>query len=292
MTARALADTALVYDSTADLPGGIEATLFEIVPLTVHFGTESLRDGVDIGGDELYRRLEATTVHPTTSQPTPGAFAEVYERLLGRSRHIVSLHVSGKLSGTVESARQAAASFPGRVTVHDTAAVSASLASAVLGVRELLQRGTTDDEIATFVDLHRRVARCFVALQTLTYLQRGGRIGRAQALAGQLLSVHPILELRDGELHPGTKVRGAARVPAELVRCAVEATAGRHDRRLIVIHSASAERADALVVALGASLAALEVDRILGLGAVVGVHAGPGALGVAIAPRPVRSGGL
>jgi DegV family protein with EDD domain len=194
--------------------------------------------------------------------------------------------VSGKLSGTVESARAAAADVPGRVTVIDTASVSASLASVVLGVQALLAAGTDDDAIDAFVARHRAEARCFVALDTLTYLQRGGRIGRAQALAGQLLSVHPVLEVTDGEVLPGTKVRGAGRVPAELVRCLAGVVGDRRDMRLLVVHAAAPERAEALAAMVEAALPGRSVDRILPLGPAVGTHAGPGALGLGAAPLP------
>src|SRR5262249_46595447 len=214
MTARSLADTALAYDSTADLPDGPGEGASAIVPLRVMFGSQTLLDYVDLDPAAFYARLRSDPAHPTTSQPPPAAFSDVYERLLGEREHVVSLHVSGKLSGTVESARTAAAEFPGQVTVLDTASGSASLASAVLGVHELLRAGTDDAAIDAFLARHRSEARCFVALDTLTYLQRGGRIGRAQALVGQLLAVHPVLEVTDGEVLPGTKVRGARRVPA------------------------------------------------------------------------------
>jgi DegV family protein with EDD domain len=286
VTARSLADTALAYDSTADLPEGPVEGSTAMVPLRVMFGTETLLDHVDLDPAAFYTRLAAGGTHPTTSQPPPAAFAEVYERLLGERDHVVSLHVSAKLSGTVESARLAAAEFGDRVTVIDTASVSASLASAVLGVHALLRAGTDDDAIAAFVDRHRAEARCFVALDTLTYLQRGGRIGRAQALAGQLLSVHPILEVTDGEVLPGTKVRGAGRVPGELVRCLAEVVGDRRDLRILVVHAAAPERAQALAALVEAALPGRSVDRVLPLGPAVGTHAGPGALGLGAAPLP------
>ena len=131
-----------------------------------------------------------------------------------------------------------------------------------------------------------REARCFVALDTLTYLQRGGRIGRAQALAGQLLAVHPVLEVTDGEVLPGTKVRGAGRVPGELVRCLAGVVGDRRDLRILVVHAAAPERAEALAALVEEALPGRSVDRILALGPAVGTHAGPGALGLGAAPLP------
>ena len=286
MTLRTLANTAIVYDSTADLPAGPGAGSFAMVPLRVMFGSETLLDHVDLDPAAFYRRLAASPEPPTTSQPPPAAFTDAYSGLLADHEHVVSLHVSGKLSGTIESARLAAAEFDDRVTVVDTASVSASLASAVLGVHAMLDHGTDDAAIESFIERHRREARCFVALDTLTYLQRGGRIGRAQALAGQLLSVHPVLEVTDGEVHPGTKVRGAGRVLGELVRCVAEAVGDRLDRRLVVVHADAPERAETLAAMVAEALPGRRVDRILPLGPAVGTHAGPGALGVGTAPLP------
>ena len=250
------------------------------------FGAETLLDHVDLDPAAFYERLASSPEPPTTSQPPPAAFADAYRELLADREHVYSLHVSGKLSGTIESARLAASEFAGRVTVVDTDSVSAALASAVLGVHELLaarHRRRRDRSV-------RRPApergALFVALDTLTYLQRGGRIGRAQALAGQLLSVHPILEVTDGEVHPAAKVRGAARVPGELVRCLGEAVGDRTDMRLVVVHAAAPERAEALAALVAESLPGRSVDRILPLGTAVGTHAGPGAVGVGAAPLP------
>jgi DegV family protein with EDD domain len=286
MTVRTLDNTAIVFDSTADLPAGPGAGRFAMVPLRVMFGAETLLDHVDLDPPSFYRRLAESPEPPTTSQPPPAAFADAYTELLSDRDHVYSLHVSGKLSGTIESARLAAGEFEGRVTVVDTASVSASLASVVLGVHELLARGVDDAAIEAFVDRHRREARCFVALDTLTYLQRGGRIGRAQALAGQLLSVHPILEVTDGEVHPAAKVRGAGRVPGELVRCIAGVVGDRTDMRLVVVHAAAPERAEALAALVAEALPGRSVDRILPLGPAVGTHAGPGAVGVGAAPVP------
>lgn len=286
MTALGNPGTAIVYDSTADLPAGPGGGRCAMVSLRVMFGAETLLDHVDLDPQAFYRRLASSPVPPTTSQPPPAAFADAYAELLQDVGHVVSLHVSGKLSGTVESARLAAADFGDRVTVIDTASVSASLASAILGVHAMLEQGTDDVTIEEFVERHRREARCFVALDTLTYLQRGGRIGRAQALAGQLLSVHPVLEVSDGEVHPGTKVRGAGRVLGELVRCISEAVGDRSDRRLIVVHADAPERAENLAALIAEALPERRIDRILPLGPAVGTHAGPGAVGVGAAPLP------
>jgi DegV family protein with EDD domain len=282
MAARSADDTAIVYDSTADLPDGPAShPNWAMVPLTVHFGTDAYRDYVDLDIGEFYRRLAASPVPPTTSQPTPAAFAAVYDQLLERYGHLYSLHISGLLSGTVESARLAAAEWPGRITVVDTGAVSALIALAVIGLQSMLERGTDDDEMAAHLEQHRRDARCFFSVATLEYLQRGGRIGKAQALVGQLLSVRPILTIRDGELHPLTRVRGAKRVVPELVS-QMRAALGPDPAgaRVAIVHADAPEGAAELEAAVRASWPDARLEPVRPLGAVVGTHSGPGALGL------------
>jgi DegV family protein with EDD domain len=282
VAARTAERTAIVYDSTADLPDGPSRhPNWAMVPLTVHFGAEAYRDYVDLDIGEFYRRLAASPAPPTTSRPPPAAFASAYERMLGRYDHVYSLHISGLLSGTVESARLAAADWPGRITVVDTGAVSALIALAVTGLEALLDRGTDDDEIAAFLDRHRQEARCFFSVATLEYLQRGGRIGKAQAFVGQLLSVRPILTIHDGELHPLTRVRGARRVVPELVaQMGAALGAVARGARVAIVHADAPEGAAELAAAVRQAHPDAWIDEIRPLGAVVGTHSGPGALGL------------
>jgi DegV family protein with EDD domain len=278
---------AIAYDSTADLPDGPRRHAgWAMVPLTVHFGSESFRDYVDLPIEEFYRRLVAAPTPPTTSQPTPAAFAAVYAELLARYEHVVSLHLSGKLSGTVESARLAAAACGGRVTVIDTGFVSALLALAVEEVQAMLDAGTTLRAIEARVAALPADSGCIFAVDTLEYLQRGGRIGKARAMLGTLLSVRPILAIEHGELEPVRRVRGARKVQAAL--CAeLEARAPAGPLRLAIAHAAAPAAAAALRAAVVAARPDAAVGELLTLGAVVGTHSGPGALGLAwTAVRP------
>jgi DegV family protein with EDD domain len=281
-------NTAIVYDSTADLPAGPRThPNWAMVPLTLQFGTESFRDYVDLDIEEFYRRLAAAPLPPTTSQPTPAAFADCYRDLLDRYEHVVSIHLSGKLSGTVESARLAASETPGRVTVIDSRGVSVLLAMAVLGVEDLLERGTTIEAIEAFCERHATEARCFFSVDTLEYLQRGGRIGKAAAFVGQLLSVRPILTIADGELQPLTRVRGSAKVVGALLEQLDRALDGAASGRVAIAHAAAPAAAERLAAAVRAARPDVEIDGILTLGAVVGTHSGPGALGLAVTARHV-----
>ncbi len=283
---RAARNTALVYDSTADLPGGVEGVASRMVSLLVQFGADTYRDHVDQTSDELYARLVASPVAPTTSQASPAAFAEAYEQLLATHDHVVSLHLSGKLSGTVQSARLGAEAFGERVTVIDTGTVSVLLGLAVIGVGELLLRGTDDAEVAAFIARHETEGRLYVGLETLEHLQRGGRIGKAQALVGQLLSVRPILTVEAGEILPLTRVRGTGKVVGALVDQLQIGFAGRTDVRLMVGHGAAPEAAERLVAAIRNVRPDLEAPLVVSIGAAVGAHAGPGAIGIAVGPRP------
>src|SRR5919201_3829340 len=202
-------NTAIVTDSTADFPDAPQRFAnWRVVPLYVRFGTESFRDYSELGPAEFYSRLRASATSPTTSQPTPGDFLAAYGELDSFER-IFSLHIAGRLSGTVESARTAATEVGGnRVRVIDTETASAAIAMLGLAIERRLERGATDAEIDELAVRYRREARLLFTVDTLEYLARGGRIGRARAWAGQLLNVKPILTITDGEVIPLARVRG------------------------------------------------------------------------------------
>ena len=187
-------NTAIVLDSTADLPDAADRfPNWRVVPLYVRFGEESLRDGVDITAADFYERLRVSSVFPTTSQPTPGDFLACYDELAAYER-IFSLHVSARVSGTFESAERAAAEFgDGRVRAIDSETASASTAMLGLAIQRRLERGTSDEEIQALVERYRRERGLLFTVDTLEFLQRGGRIGKAAAFAGTLLQVKPIL---------------------------------------------------------------------------------------------------
>ena len=177
------------------------------MPLYVRFGADSYRDYVDIGPAEFYERLRGAEELPTTSQPTPQDFAAAYEELAGLERVFV-LTVSAKLSGTYASAQQAAEETGGRVRVVDTATASAAIAMLALAIQRRLEQGTTDEEVDQLVSRFKRETGLVFTLDTLEYLAKGGRIGRAAGWAGQLLNIKPILTLADGEVLPLKRVRG------------------------------------------------------------------------------------
>jgi len=273
-------NTAIVLDSTADLPDAADRfPNWRIVPLYVRFGDESMRDGVDISAAEVYERLRGSSVFPTTSQPTPGDFLACYEELGGYER-IFSLHISARVSGTFASAETAAGELDGhgRVRAIDTETASASIAMLALAIQRRLERGTSDEEVEALVDRYRRERGLLFTVDTLEFLQRGGRIGKAAAFAGTLLQVKPILSIRDGEVEPVKRVRGDRNAFAELAMALETETKDEPEYRLGVAHAAAPERAAELEALVRQQRPRAELQLVVTLGAVIGSHAGPGTL--------------
>jgi DegV family protein with EDD domain len=272
-------NTAIVLDSTADLPDAANRfPNWRVVPLYVRFGDESLRDGVDIAPAEFYARLRDSAVFPTTSQPTPGDFLACYEEL-GRFERIFSLHVSARVSGTFASAESAAAELgDGRVRPIDTETASASIAMLALAIQRRLERGTTDEEIDALVTRYLRERGLLFTVDTLEFLQRGGRIGKAAAFAGALLQVKPILSISDGEVEAIKRVRGERKAFAELAAALETETKDEPAYRLAVAHAAAPERAAELEDLVREQRPHAQLELVVTLGAVIGAHAGPGTL--------------
>jgi DegV family protein with EDD domain len=272
-------NTAIVLDSTADLPDAAERfPSWRVVPLYVRFGDESLRDGVDISAAEFYGRLRESSVFPTTSQPTPGDLLATY-RELGSYERILSLHVSARVSGTFASAEVAAAELgDGRVRAIDTETASASMAMLALAIQRRLERGTSDEEVGALVERYRQERRLLFTVDTLEFLQRGGRIGKAAAFAGTLLHIKPILSIRDGEVVPVKRVRGERKAFAELAAALETQTKDEPAYRLAVAHAAAPERAAELETLVRERRPRAELELVVTLGAVIGAHAGPGTL--------------
>ena len=274
-------NTAVVLDSTADLPEAPERYRnFRVVPLYVLFGEESVKDYVEITPDRFYERLQTEAELPTTSQPTPGDFLATFEELAPQYERIIALTISSTLSGTYGSAQTAAEMLGGdKVRVIDSGTVSASLGLLAIGVQHRLERGTTDEEIDAFVDRYRHEHRLLFTVNTLEYLAKGGRIGRAAAFAGNLLNVKPILAIRDGEVIPLKKVRGNHKAFAEFREQFVSTTTDSPNLKVGIAHAAAPERLQALRELVEHERPHAQIEIATTLGAVVGTHAGPGTVG-------------
>jgi DegV family protein with EDD domain len=273
------ANTAIVVDSTADFPEAPERySNWRIVPLYVRFGDESFRDYVELGPEEFYERLRGSPVTPTTSQPTPGDFQSVYAEL-GEYESVYSLHIAGSLSGTVESARAGAAEFAEKVRVVDTETTSASIAILGLAMQRRLERGTTEEELGRVIERHRLSSQLVFTVDTLDYLARGGRIGRASAWAGELLKVKPILTIRNGEVLPLKRVRGNRRAFQEFVDAFEAGSDDSPELRTAIAHADAPERAEALTTMVRRTRPQAQLELVTPLGPVLGTHAGPGTVG-------------
>ncbi|MDZ4277827.1 MAG: DegV family protein [Dehalococcoidia bacterium] len=272
----------LVTDSTADLPPELASELdITIVPLSVIFGAESFRDGVDLTSEDFFRRLAEASELPTTSQPSVGEFQSTYEQLAEKTDRLLSIHVSSRFSGTAEAARQAAAALSDRcrIEVLDSGTISMAMGFAVLAAARAARQGGDLDECAEAARSVLRRHRLAVALDTLEYLRRGGRIGRAQAFLGGLLRLKPILTIRDGEAHPLARVRTHQKALERMLEICLD-NSGRLSEAA-VMHANNAADAEFL---------AREIERIrpgtpvhVGrVGPVIGVHGGPGIVGITV----------
>ncbi len=251
-----------------------------MVPLYVRFGEETFRDHVELSAEDFYRRLRGASVQPQSSQPTPADFAETFESLPGYER-ILCVLISGKLSGTAESARLGAQSLNDeRVRVLDSESVSGGVVILADAIQRRLERGTSDEEVDELVARFRRESGLFFTVDTLEYLVRGGRVGKAAGLAGQLLNVKPILAIREGEVVPVKRVRGRAKALAELDRLFAEATTDDPALHVGVAHADAPGEADDLAARVRAARPQASLDFEAELGPVIGTHGGPGTLGL------------
>ncbi len=271
-------NTAIVLDSTADFPEAPERfPNWRVVPLYVFFGDQSYRDYVDLTPEEFYARLRTATELPTTSQPTPGDFLTTYQELSGYER-IYSLHLSAALSGTFQSASTAAQELGNQVRVVDSESASAAIAMLGLAIQRRLDRGATEEEIDLLIGRFREDAGLIFTVDTLEFLRRGGRIGRASAWAGNLLHVKPILTIKR-EVVPLKRVRGNQKAMQEFVSEFTSTTQDASTLKVGIAHADAPQRAEQLKKMVHAERPRAEVEIVTTLGAVVGTHAGPGTVG-------------
>ncbi len=271
----------IVTDSASDLPADLmQRHGIIVVPCYVIIGDQTYRDGVDISADGFYERLGTMPRPPTTAQPTPADFEAVYSDLVGQGHQVVSVHVGSKLSGTVNSASQARQALEDRsqVEVVDSNLASLPLTLALLEAAEAAETANDHHAVAQQVrdSLHRHHA--FFMLDTLEYLQKGGRIGKAQAFVGSMLSVKPILSIQDGEVHPLERPRNRQRARRRLVELTSEVGP---IRQLGVIYSTDPEPANAILEELS-GLAPSDAVVHGRFGPALGAYIGPNGVGVAV----------
>jgi len=273
-------NTAIVLDSTADFPEAPQRfSNWRIVSLYVRFGDESFRDYVELGPEAFYARLRTAEELPTTSQPTPQDFLSAFEEL-GAYERIYVLTLSSRLSGTFGSARTAAEELGGaRVRLVDSESASAAIAMLALAVQRRLEAGTTDEAVEALIARYKAENGLLFTVDTLEFLAKGGRIGRASAMAGQLLNIKPILTIAEGEVVPVKRVRGNQKAMQEFVRAFTEATIDDPGLRVGIAHADAPDRAEALRKMVRGERPQAQIEIVTTLGAVVGTHAGPGTVG-------------
>ena len=274
----------IVTDSSADLPADlVQQHGITVLPCYVLVDDQTFKDGVEIKPDDFYRRLQAEGRFPTTAQPTVADFQEVYRDLAGQGDQVLSIHVSGKLSGTLNSAEQAKVSLNGEeIEIVDSQLASIPLGLAVLAAATTASEGGSLQEVAEKVRQELSLHHGLFALDTLEYLHKGGRIGKARAFMGSVLHVKPILRLQDGEAHPVERPRNRERAMRRLVELASELAPVR---RLAVIHSTDPDRMATLKQGLTGLLPADQIIEAR-FGSTLGTYIGPDALGVAVTQEP------
>lgn len=272
----------IIVDSTTDLPEQT-ARRVTVVPLTIHFGEQQYVSGVDIDARKFYEMLVEGDVLPTTSQPTPYAFTQVFQEAVDAGDTVVCITVSSKLSGTYQSACIAAADFPGKVFVVDSLTVAIGGGILTEYALSLTDKGMDAEEIAWKLMQKREKVRLLALLDTLEYLKKGGRISSAVAFAGGLLNIKPVIAVADGEVKMLGKARGSKQGNNLLVQEIDKAGGVDFEKPLLLGYTGLS---DALLQKYITDSAALWQGKVENLpvsivGSVVGTHAGPGAVAVA-----------
>ncbi len=272
----------IVTDSTADLAPQLGRDLgISVVPLSVIFGNEVYREGIDISHDLFYDKLVNGKVLPTTSAPSVGDFLKAYEPLLEETNEIVSVHISSKLSATYENARQAVqvlADRGARIEVVDSRLASLGLMFVTLAAARAAREGGDIDGVKAAAERSAERVRVHVMLDTLEYVRRGGRIGRARAFLGAMLRVKPMLALRDGEVHPEERVRTKRHAIERLFQIA---TSYPDVREVAIGYSTNAQEAHDFKQRLAEVMPHVNI-WVARFGPVLGTHGGPGFLGIAL----------
>lgn len=273
---------ALVTDSTADLPEEFkQACHAHIISLKVLFGEEEFSDG-ELSSEDFYQRLSQSAELPKTSQPSPEDFVNLYSKLLEEYQEIISIHLSSGLSGTINAARVAAEKLKGKIHLLDSKTISLGIGLLIIEASKLIREGLDSAHIVDKLSKARSNIETIFTLDTLEYLQKGGRIGRVQGIMGSLFKIKPIIRVGDdGVYHTYAKVRGQEKALNSIVQAFQELSRGRKIIRLAVAHGAAYEAAVSLKAELEKAFQ-IPVTMLTQVGPVIGVHTGPGTIGAAI----------
>ncbi|MCJ7665577.1 MAG: DegV family protein [Actinobacteria bacterium] len=270
---------AIVTDSTSDLPEElIKKYDISVIPLTVHFGhKEFVDDGKDLTLEDFFIKLKESDVFPTTSQPSPGDFIELYRRLLKSHNSIISIHISNKLSATIGSALLAKKDFPGKdITIIDTLAAHAPLGLIVLKAAQMNSEGISKDEIVAKVNEMIKKVKAFILPKTLENLKRGGRIGKARGLLASLLDIKPILTLTpDGHIGIFKTTRRWSKAKRMAVESIGDFITGDKDLIVTLSDANATEDVEEVEAEIRALYSPKKIMKVK-IGIVVGTHVGTG----------------
>jgi len=274
---------AVVTDSTSDIPRQVyEEQKITVVPLHVNFGDESLLDGT-LSQEEFFARMTASPVLPTTSQPSVGAFKEAYERVLQSADQVVSIHISNKLSGTLDSARQAAESFDGRVHVFDSRTLSGGLAFMVHDAVAAAKEGLSLQAAIERLERTRDRVKMIVGFDSLENLAKGGRIGKVSAFFGSMLNLKVTITVDpEGAFQPVARTRGEKAALEHTVEWVVNQMGSARSGKFYALHALSAERAGRLRDEIAKRFETSEII-VCEVGSVIAAHTGT-SWGVALLP--------
>lgn len=273
---------AIVTDSTAYIPPDLlEKHQITVAPQVLIWGDETYRDGIDISPVEFYQRLANTDIMPSTSQVTPADFKEIFEKLHGEGKEILTILISEKLSKTVNSANLASQMVPdARVVVVNSDTTAMEMGFHVLTAARAAENGASLEECEAIAKAARENSGVIFAVDTLEFLYRGGRIGGASRFLGTALQLKPLLELIDGRIEALERVRTKKKAHNRLKELIVERVAGKDNVRLATLHANAAEDAQALLDEINGVVNAEEVV-FSEVSPVIGTHAGPGTVGIA-----------
>jgi DegV family protein with EDD domain len=269
----------IVTDSTCDLPREIADFYdIEVVPLNVIFSDKIYKDGIDLDHAKFYEMLSKSADFPKTSQPSPGDFADAYEKVLSRgdSDNIISLHISENLSGTYNSALRASSEFGKKITLIDSGTVSLGLGMLAIFAAEMARDGSSAEQIVERLEALKKSHKLFFTLATVDYLIKGGRVGKARGFLGKILGLKPVLTLVEGEVRPLSKVRNHDKIIQMILSLLPEDLSGG---RLAIAHAGDPARVDMIIEALKGKY---DTNKILigEIGPTVGAHCGPGTWGL------------
>ncbi len=275
----------IVTDSTADLPADlVEEYGINVVPLNVHIDTNTYKDGIELSSQEFFEKLPKAENVPSTSQPSPGEFKEAYEEIAISNDSIISIHISKDLSGTYQSAIMAQSMIKDiDIEVIDSRFVSMGLGVIVLEAARAVKNGMDKQGVLNVIEKMMADTKVYFCVDTLEYLQKNGRIGKAQAFLGTVLSMKPVLAVENGIIVPVEKVRGKKKGLRKTIEYVEKAMKDYSSANIAVLHG-NAEAEGKEVESQLKELLPISESRVIPIGAVVGVHTGPGVIGVAVYP--------